>query len=114
MTPITFIIALFYWENISLMHFYVFIFISSAGLISHWCMAQSLKLSDTTFVMPLQFTKLIWASLIGFYIFFEKPDLWTWIGASIIFISVIYITYRETFIKQNTQLPKNIDRAIID
>ena len=68
MTPITFIIALFYWENISSKHFFIFIFISSAGLISHWCMAQSLKLSDTTFVMPLQFTKLIWASIAGFFI----------------------------------------------
>ena len=87
---------------------------SCSGLIAHWCMAQSLKLSDTTFVMPLQFTKLIWASLIGFYIFFEIPDIWTWFGASIIFISVIYITYRETFVKQKTQSTKQIDRAIIE
>ena len=41
-------------------------FIGASGLLSHWCLAQAFKLSDTTFVMPLQFTKLIWASLIGF------------------------------------------------
>ena len=86
----------------------------AAGLLSHWCMNQSLKMSDTTFVMPLQFTKLIWASLIGMFIFSEKPDLWTWFGAIIIFASVIYITYRESFIKKDVPATKQIDRAIIN
>ena len=114
MTPITFIIYIFFWESINFKHLIVFVLMASAGLISHWCLAQSLKLSDTTFVMPLQFTKLIWASIIGYYIFVEIPDMWTWLGASIIFISVIYITYRETFIKQKTSATKQVDRAIIN
>ncbi len=77
-------------------------------------MTQTLKMSDTTFVMPLQFTKLIWVSLIGLFIFSEIPDLWTWIGGIIIFISVVYITYREAFIKKDTPETKQIDRAIIN
>ena len=85
-----------------------------AGLISHWCFAQAFKLSDATFIMPLQFTKLIWASIIGYYIFSEIPDIWTWFGASIIFASVIYITYREAFVKQSVPKTKQIDRAIIN
>jgi drug/metabolite transporter (DMT)-like permease len=114
MTPITFLVAIFFWEGIEVKHLLLFVLMASSGLIAHWCMAQSLKLSDTIVVMPLQFTKLIWASLIGFYIFLEKPDIWTWFGASIIFISVIYITYRETFIKQKTPTIKQVDTAIID
>ena len=85
-----------------------------SGLLSHWCLAQAFKLSDTTFVMPLQFTKLIWASLIGLFIFAEEPDLWTWIGGVIIFISVVYITYREAFKKKGTTKPIHADRAIIN
>ena len=114
MTPLTFIIFLFFWEGINFNHLIVFILMACAGLISHWCVTQSLRLSDTTFVMPLQFTKIIWASLIGFYIFIEIPDIWTWFGASIIFISVIYITYRESFIKKQTPSTKLVDRAIIN
>ena len=76
--------------------------------------AQAFKLSDTTFVMPLQFTKLIWASLIGLFFFSEKPDIWTWVGGIIIFISVVYITYREAFKKRGTQNPIQVDRAIIN
>jgi drug/metabolite transporter (DMT)-like permease len=42
------------------------------------------------------------------------PDFWTWIGGIIIFVSVIYITYRESFIKKDTPETKQVDRAIIN
>ena len=113
-TPIFFVLSLFYWQSINLNQLLIFIFMATSGLLSHWCLAQAFKLSDTTFVMPLQFTKLIWASLIGLFIFAEQPDVLTWIGAVIIFISVIYITYREAFKKKGTTKPINADRVIID
>ncbi len=114
MTPVFFILSLFFWENISLNQLFIFIFMGASGLLSHWCLAQAFKLSDTTFVMPFQFTKLIWASLIGLYMFSEKPDVWTWLGGIIIFISVVYITYREAYKKKGTQKTIQVDRAIIN
>ena len=113
-TPIFFIFSLFYWETVSLNQLLIFTFMGASGLLSHWCLAQAFKLSDTTFVMPLQFTKLIWASLIGVFIFAEQPNMWTWVGGVIIFISVVYITYREAFKKKGTAKPIQTDRAIID
>ena len=114
MTPVFFILSLFYWESVSFNQLIIFVFMGASGLLSHWCLAQAFKLSDTTFVMPLQFTKLIWASLIGLFIFAEQPDIWTWVGGLIIFISVVYITYREAFKKKGTQKPIQVDRAIIN
>ena len=114
MTPVFFILSLFYWENINLNQLIIFILMGASGLLSHWCLAQAFKMSDTTFVMPLQFTKLIWASLIGLFIFAEQPDIWTWVGGVIIFISVVYITYREAFKKKGTKKPIQVDRAIIN
>ncbi len=114
MTPAFFILSLFYWENINLNQLIIFSLMGASGLLSHWCLAQAFKMSDTTFVMPLQFTKLIWASLIGLFIFSEQPDIWTWIGGIVIFISVVYITYREAFKKKGTKKPIQVDRAIIN
>ena len=114
MTPVFFILSLFFWETINLNQLIIFVFMGASGLLSHWCLAQAFKFSDTTFVMPLQFTKLIWASLIGLFIFAEQPDIWTWIGGVVIFISVVYITYREAFKKKGTQKPIQVDRAIIN
>jgi drug/metabolite transporter (DMT)-like permease len=113
-TPVFFILSLFYWETVNLNQLLIFTLMGASGLLSHWCLTQAFKLSDTTFVMPLQFTKLIWASLIGFFIFTERPDMWTWFGGIIIFISVVYIAYREAFKKKGTTKTIQIDRAIID
>ena len=114
MTPAFFILSLFYWENINLNQLIIFSLMGASGLLSHWCLAQAFKMSDTTFVMPLQFTKLIWASLIGLFIFSEEPDILTWVGGVIIFISVVYITYREAFKKKGTSKPIQVDRATIN
>ena len=114
MTPVLFIISLFYWEPINFNQIIIFIIMGATGLLSHWFMNQSFKESDATFVMPLHFSKLIWASLIGIFLFSEIPDLWTWLGAIIIFISVIYITYRESFLKKDSPETKQVDRAIIN
>ena len=114
MTPAFFILSLFYWESVNFNQLLIFSLMGASGLLSHWCLAQAFKMSDTTFVMPLQFTKLIWASLIGLFLFAEQPDIWTWVGGVIIFISVVYITYREAFKKKGTQKPIQVDRAIIN
>jgi len=114
MTPVFFVLSLFYWQTVTLDQVIIFSMMGASGLLSHWCLAQAFKLSDTTFVMPLQFTKLIWASLIGLFIFAEQPDIWTWVGGIIIFISVVYITYREAFKKKGTAKPIQVDRAIIN
>ena len=114
MTLVFFVLSLFYWQPINLLQLGIFALLGVAGLLSHWCITQSLRLSDTTFVMPLQFTKLIWASMIGLLLFAEQPDFWTWMGGIIIFISVVYITYREAFKKKGTAEPVQVDRAIIN
>ena len=114
MTPVFFVLSLFYWQTVTLDQVIIFSMMGASGLLSHWCLAQAFKLSDTTFVMPLQFTKLIWASLIGLFVFAEQPDIWTWVGGIIIFISVVYITYREAFKKKGTTKPIQVDRAIIN
>ena len=59
---------------------------------------------------PFSFLGLVFASLYGYFIFDENPDIFTWIGTLIIFIGITLITYRE--IKLNKDLVRrklNID-----
>ena len=114
LTPPTFLISLFYWESISFNHFMILSVVAIAGFITQVTSNQSLKMSDTSFVMPLQFTNLIWLSFIGYALFSELPNLWTWIGGSIIFSAVIYITFRESIVKKDDPKSKQIDRANIE
>ena len=112
MVPPTFFIALFFWESININQFLLFIFVAIAGFITQFSFAQCLKMAETTFIMPIQFTKLIWLSLIGYFFFMEVPDIWTWIGASIIFSSILFIAYREAINKNSLLKSKKVDKLI--
>ncbi len=103
MTPMTFCMSLSVWETPSLKDLYIFTAMGIGGLIAHLCLVKSLKIADTTLVVPFQYLKLIWASIIGYTIFFEKPDFWTWTGGTIIFFAVVYITYREDIYKKKPE-----------
>jgi drug/metabolite transporter (DMT)-like permease len=48
----------------------------------------------------MDFARLIWAAVLGWLVFAEVPDTWTWIGGGIIFASTAYITYREAQVRR--------------
>ena len=102
MSPILFLFAIPFWQNPTLKELFIFFGMGISGFIAHLCLVQSLRIADTTLVMPFQYLKLIWASIIGYIIFFEKPDLLTWIGGTTVFIAVLYITYRENIYKKES------------
>ena len=58
-------------------------------------LSQSLKETDPTALMPFDFLKLIWTALIGAWFFAEIPDIYTLIGAGLIFASGFFIALRE-------------------
>ena len=61
----------------------------------HLCLAQAIKEAEISAVLPVNFTSLIWAAVIGFAVFGETPDVGTWIGGTIIFAAVVFIAFRE-------------------
>ena len=65
------------------------------GSSTQYFFAQSFRYADVTAVLPLDFTRMIWVAIIGYFVFAEVPDLWTWIGAAVIFGAALAIAYRE-------------------
>jgi drug/metabolite transporter (DMT)-like permease len=39
--------------------------------------------------------------LYGYFLFGDSPDLFTWIGAIVVFSGVMIITYRESYLKKD-------------
>jgi drug/metabolite transporter (DMT)-like permease len=52
---------------------------------------RAMAVADATVALPFNFSRLIWAALFGWMFFAEIPDLWTWIGGTVIFVSSVYI-----------------------
>lgn len=61
----------------------------------HYFLTIAYSQAPAAIVSPFNYTQLVAAALLGFLIFHELPDLWTWVGAGIIIGSGIYIGYRE-------------------
>ncbi|MET4807854.1 drug/metabolite transporter (DMT)-like permease [Limibacillus sp. MBR-115] len=91
----SFIPTLFVWQWPSGAQWWMLAGIGALGSMIQFCFAKAFSLADTTVVLPFDFLKLVWASILGFLIFQEVPDLWTWVGGSVIFGGSIYIAYRE-------------------
>ncbi len=96
LTPITLVPALFVWEWPEPEHYLWFTAIGIVGSVGHIAFAQAVKLADSTAVLPLDFLRLIWASLVGFFLFAEVPDARSWLGGAVIFASATYIAFRES------------------
>lgn len=95
MMPITLVAALFHWTWPTAHELAVLVGIGILGSAGQLVMTQALKEAEASVVMPFDFFKLIWAALIGYLLFAEVPDLWTWVGGAMIFGSAVYIARRE-------------------
>jgi drug/metabolite transporter (DMT)-like permease len=56
---------------------------------------RSVSAADARVVQPFQFARMLFAALVGFVMFGELPDAWTWAGAAVIFASA-WAVIRET------------------
>ncbi|MEE2778660.1 MAG: DMT family transporter [Acidobacteriota bacterium] len=95
MAPLSLIPALMVWRWPAPGDYFWLALMGTVGMTGHLAMAQAFRETDATVALPADFTRLIWASLFGYFIFNETPGLATWVGGSIIFASTTYIAIRE-------------------
>lgn len=100
-TLFTLPLAIIYWNNPSFISLIYTLLAAIVGTVLHLCINNAYKLSDLSIIQPVWFTQLVFASFLGFVIFGSLPDFFTWIGAIIVFISVLIITYRENYLKKD-------------
>ena len=111
MIPLSGIAALFYWETPTINDLIFLVIIGISGTAAQMLLAQALRQGDTSIIMPFDFLKLIWAVGIGYLFFFEVPSLNTWLGSIIIFLSTLYIAYREKVLSKKIKI-KNITQPV--
>ena len=91
--------ALWVWQPFELQTLGLMVLIGLFGSIAQMAISESLKETDPTALMPFDFLKLIWTAMIGAWFFAEIPDMFTWIGATVIFSSGLFIALRERSVR---------------
>ena len=65
------------------------------GGISHYFLIKAYETGEASMLSPFDYGQLVGATLLGYFIWGDFPDGWTWLGIAIIICSGIYIAHRE-------------------
>jgi drug/metabolite transporter (DMT)-like permease len=99
-TALSLVPALIVWQWPSLPQLLVLCAIGGLGTLAHLLLTQAYHEADATALTPIDFTRLIWTALLGYLMFDEFPDLWTWLGGGVIIASASFIAYREAALRR--------------
>jgi drug/metabolite transporter (DMT)-like permease len=95
LTPLSLIPALFVWEWPDLRSLGALAGLGIIGTLAHLSVARAYLAADASACAPYEFVRLPYAALIGYLLFGEVSDGWTWVGAAIIAGAAIYVAHRE-------------------
>ena len=87
--------AIYSWEPLSLEALLILTFTALIATLGHITMTKAIKAAPMVVTQPVLFLQLVWASMVGLFIFDEKFDIFVIIGGTVIMICVCYVSYRE-------------------
>ncbi len=71
------------------------VIIGIVGIAGQAALTRGFSTGDTSFVTPFDYSRLLFATIIGIFVFAEFPDFWKVVGALVIVGSGYYIARRE-------------------
>lgn len=89
------VIGPFFWTWPDATGWALFGLVALLGASGHFLLISALRLAPASSLQPFSYSVLIWATLVGFVIYDNLPDLWTVVGAGIITASGLYTFARE-------------------
>ena len=98
--PVSLVIAIPFWAWPTAVQLFWLVVIGLLGMLNQWILAQAFTWAEATAVLPFDFLRMVWASMMGFVLFSEVPDVWTWTGSALIFGGVLYIAVRGTKLRR--------------
>ena len=91
----TSVVVPFYWTTPDLEGWILMAALASFGCFGHFAWIKAFEVTTVATVAPFNYTRLIWAVLLGYLLFGQLPDIWVVFGAVIITGSGLYILRQE-------------------
>jgi drug/metabolite transporter (DMT)-like permease len=96
MLPMTAIPAAIWWVNPTGDLAWQVAGFAVAGVGAQFCLTRSFGLAEASLVSPMLFLRLPLIAAIAFFAFGQTTEIWTWLGAAVIFIATTWMTRVET------------------
>jgi drug/metabolite transporter (DMT)-like permease len=65
------------------------------AMIGHFLIIRAFEQAEASLLAPFIYTEIVMATTLGFLVFGDFPDPWTWIGIAVVIASGLYIMIRE-------------------
>lgn len=65
------------------------------GALAHFFIIRAFEHASAPVLAPVSYVEIIAAAAIGWIVFGDFPDRWTWLGVAVIIVSGTYISIRE-------------------
>ena len=85
----------FFWTNLDLRQLLLLILLASIGTLGHFLIILSLRLGEASKLAPLGYFEISTNIFVGYVFFNDLPDIWIYLGLTLIVLSGIYIFIRE-------------------
>ena len=95
------LIAPFYWQPLTTTDALWLLVISTTSIIGHLLLIKSLELAPAVILQPFNYFVLVWAIIIGFFLYDEVLSPATLLGAAIVVGSGVFIARREKIARSN-------------
>jgi drug/metabolite transporter (DMT)-like permease len=69
--------------------------IGALAALGHWCIILAHRLVPAGILAPFIYSQIIWMVGLGWLVFGQLPDRWTFVGGAIVIASGLYLLYRE-------------------
>lgn len=93
--------AFFVWITPDFTQLVLLFAMGALATLSHNCYIRAFALGEVSAIAPIDYSRLIFATMAGFIMFGSVPDIYTLVGATIIISASFYIIRREAQIKKS-------------
>lgn len=85
----------FAWHSPTARELAALIALGILGGFAHILLTESYRYATASLVAPFDYTSMLWALLLGYWVFGELPDTLVYVGASIVAAAGLFVIWRE-------------------
>ena len=89
--------AIWMWKTPTPEEWLVLAMVGVMTTIAMFCFVRGFAVGEASILGPMEYTRLVYATALGYVFFAEVPGPWTWVGSVIIIGSAFYIARNEAF-----------------
>ncbi len=89
------VVVPFYWQPVAAVDWLWMAAIGGLGALGHLILIRALVIAPASLIAPFTYSQIIWALILGYLVFGDRPDAWMLAGCTVIIASGLFVFYRE-------------------